>query len=319
METSVPPPSAAPQSDKKQEQDRTLGLKLFDVLLYPILTNFVVFGISVGATYLTSRGGDRDAAGKLVYGKFGKWFQTRGDWMVGKFKSLGLSHEQADMSKMVFFSFADGSLMAPFIKLLEDKRENIGRWLDDRLGTTPTDPGVYEAEPKHSWLSVLGGRFITAGIVVPTAVALDKTGLNDKFFIEPGKKIGEWLAKKPRVTKFFSPFGIKLDIKELSKVSLFEFFYTSVCTAGLYFTSRRIAHFRHQSTGKSTPKEGTGCPATPSHHPTENTTSEAIITDTAMPTATREDLRKSRPSTPSLTNYADKYNAEPAQTLALGA
>ena len=247
MEKTVQPQTDATRAEEKPQNDRTPGLKLLDVFLYPVLTNFSVFAISVAATYLTARGGDKNASGKLIYGKAGKWFQDRGEWMTNKFKASGMSHEQADMSKMVFFSFADGSLMAPVIKLLEDRREKIGRWLDEKMGTVPDDPGVYEAEPKHSWLSVLGGRFITAGIVVPTAIALDKTGLNNKLFIEPGKKMGAWLSKKPNVAKAFSPFGLKLDVKELSKVSFFEAFYTSVCTLGLYLTSRRIAHFHHKS------------------------------------------------------------------------
>ena len=44
---------------------RTPGLWAYDTLLYPVLNNFVVFGVSVAATYLTARGGDRTAAGKL--------------------------------------------------------------------------------------------------------------------------------------------------------------------------------------------------------------------------------------------------------------
>lgn len=239
--------------------DRTPGLKLFDVLLYPLLTNIGVFVISVGATYLTSRGGDRLASGQLKYGKFGKWFQDRGDKMVGFFKKFGMKHEQADMAKMVFFSFADGSAMAPLVKKLEDRREDIGRKLDDMMGTTPADCGVYEAEPKQSWLSVLGGRLVTAGIVVPTAVALTKSGMNDKLFIERGKKMGDWLAKKPVAKKIFGG----LDVKELSKVSLFEFFYTSLCTAGLYLTSRRIAYFSHNPDAeKKTQGAAEDCAAT---------------------------------------------------------
>jgi hypothetical protein len=150
---------------------------------------------------------------------------------------MGMTHKSADMSKMVFFSFLDGSLMAPLVKMFEDRREKIGRWIDKKCGTTPSDQDVYKAEPKQSWTSVLGGRAATAAIVVNTAVALNKTGLNDKLFIEPGIKMGEWLKTKPKVAKAFG----KYDVGELSKVSLFEAFYTSVCTAGLYFSSRLFA------------------------------------------------------------------------------
>jgi len=231
----------------EKTQRRTAGLRLFDIVLYPIFTNIAVFAISVAATYLTTKGND--------HGKIGAFFQKRGDWLVKKFKGMGMTHGQADMSKMVFFSFVDGSIMAPFIKLLEDRREKIGQWFDDKLGTKPVDNGAYEAEPKHSWLSVLGGRFTTAAIVVPTAVAMDKAkvadtlnpgqkiNLNEKFFNRPGARLGEWMSKQPGIAKWFG----KLDAKEIMRIAAFEIFYTTVCTAGLYFTSRRIARYTHRN------------------------------------------------------------------------
>jgi len=36
---------------EKEPAKRTAGLKLFDFILYPVITNLTVFGISVGATY----------------------------------------------------------------------------------------------------------------------------------------------------------------------------------------------------------------------------------------------------------------------------
>jgi hypothetical protein len=256
---SVQPESATASTSENKPEDNTLhqhgthgsrtpGLRLFDVFLYPILTNFSVFAISVGATYLTSRGGDRNAEGKLIYGKIGEMFQSRGEWLVNKFKGLGMSHEQADMSKMVFFSFADGSLMAPFVKLLEDRREKIGRWIDDKLGTTPADLSVYQEEPKQTMLSLLGGRLATVAIVVPTAVALDKTGLNNRLFTQPGIAMGESLSKYPRLSKALG----HIDVKEVSKISLFEAFYTSVCTTGLYFSSRFFARKQENHAKKET-------------------------------------------------------------------
>jgi hypothetical protein len=222
---------------------RTPGLKIFDLFLYPFLTNFVVFGMSVGATYLTNKGGMRNAKGELIYGKIGDWFHHRGKWMADKFKKMGMSSQQADMSKMVVFSWVDGTAIAPMVKLLEDRREDISKWVDDKLGTTPADEvSAYRAEPKQSWLSVIGGRLLTASIVVPTAVLMDKLhwngkSLNDKFFNEPGQRLGEWMAKKPEIAKHFG----KLDIGNLGKVGVFEAFYTSVCTAGLYVSSRFLA------------------------------------------------------------------------------
>lgn len=223
--------------DPTAKPPRTLGLKVFDNFLYTFLTNTSVFGISVLATYLTSRGGVRNDKGELVFGKVGNFFFTRGEKLKGTLTKAGMTEEQADMSKMVAFSFLDGSAMAPVVKVFEDHREEIGRKIDRALGTEPEDDSVYAAEPKQSWSSVLLGRFLTAGIVVPTAVFLDKQGLNKTLFNDPGLKVGEHLAKK----EFFQKQASWLDVKEISRVSIFEAFYTSVCTMGLYVTSRTLA------------------------------------------------------------------------------
>lgn len=222
-------------------QHRTKGLKLFDAFLYPFLTNFGVFFTSVVATYLTSHG---DKTG----GHLGKFFFKRGQWLTNQMTTkLHWSPGTADMAKMVTFSFLDGSLMAPLVKMLEDRREKFARRIDAILGTKPEDESVYAAEPKQSWLSVLGGRLGVVSIVVPTAVALDKTGLNEKLFSEPGRKTGEWIARNPDIAK---PFG-KLDIPGLFKTVFFEFFYTSVCTTGLYFSSRFIAKLRRKPSNEA--------------------------------------------------------------------
>ena len=240
LDIAAPQSTAAPidlPEENKIKPHRTPGEKTFDVFLYPFLTNFGVFAISVVATYWTTHGGDKNAAGQLKHGKLGKMFFERGEKLKNWLKTYGMSNEQADMSKMVFFSFADGTLMAPLVKLFEDRREGIARWIDCRLGTTPADDSVYKAEPKQTWLSVVGGRLLTSMIVVPTAYSLDKTGLNKVLFNDPGEKLGAYIAQKPNVKKFFG----KWDVKELSRVSFFEGFYTSVCTAGLYASSRFIA------------------------------------------------------------------------------
>lgn len=233
-----------PKKRKKEEkQERTPGLKAFDIFLYPFLTNFAVFGMSVAATYLTVKGKDKDATGKLKFGKFGEFMAQRGDWLKDKFKAVGMNDSSANMARMVFFSFADGSLMAPVVKLFEDKREKIGKGIDEALGTVPEDLSVYKEEPKQSWWSVLGGRLATVSIVVPVAVALDNyehkgRNLNQKFFTDFGEnKIGGWLSKKPKLVERFKKF----DLKALSGIAVFEAFYTSVCTAGLYFSSRFFA------------------------------------------------------------------------------
>lgn len=253
---SVTAPTAPDLSDEAkklaQKSKRTPGLKLFDVLLYPVLNNISVFIISVGATYLTTRGGMKDASGNLRYGKIGDFFQKRGDWMVKKLEAMGMSRDSADMSKMVFFSFADGTAVAPLVKKLEDHREDIALGIDKALGTVPADMSAYESEPKQSWLSVVGGRLATASIVVPTAVLLDKTylkqtdpktkvetfkNINQRFFNDKGVALGKSLEKYG----WFKKLATKHDMGEISRVSIFEAFYTSVCTGGLYMLSRFFA------------------------------------------------------------------------------
>jgi len=316
----APPAKAAPEA--AHPQGRTAGLKLFDVLLYPIFTNVAVFGISVGATYLTSRGASLKKYGKFI-GGLGEWFQGRGDWMMNKFKGLGMSDSQADMSKMVFFSFADGSAMAPFVKMFEDRRESIGRWLDEKMGTVPQDDSVYAAEPKQTWLSVLGGRFLTAAIVVPTAVMLDKikvkgTGgkdpsLNDYFFNDPGEKWGAWLQKQPSVTKVVG----NTDLKELSRIGFFEAFYTSVCTAGLYLSSRCIARI----TNDKKHREEHGIPHVPgitTDAAPADTANAELPPETATPIVLRaqEDLKRPARLAIPIGSFREKYEAEPASSHA---
>lgn len=250
-----------PKKRKKEEkQERTPGLKAFDIFLYPFLTNFGVFAMSVAATYLTTRGKDTidgTKNSKLVFGKFGKFMAERGEWLDKKFETMGMGKRTAEMSRTVFFSFADGTLLAPVVKLFEDKREKIGKGIDNALGTKPEDESVYKAEPKQSWLSVIGGRLATVAIVVPTAIGLNnislkpkngipildasgkevKRNLNDLFFREQGEAVGHYLEKKPFFKKHFSNYNLPA----LSRVVAFEAFYTSVCTAGLYFSSRFFA------------------------------------------------------------------------------
>lgn len=227
---------AAPFKDTKPTKPpRTLGLRLFDVWLYPILTNTIVFAMSVGATYLTNNGKAR-ADGSLPHGKLGQWFHARGEYMVNIFKKLHMNEEQAQSAKMVFFSFADGTLIAPLVKLFEDRREQIGMWIDNSLGTTPDDKSVYKAEPKQTWGSVLEGRLVTSAIVVPTAMVFEKIGWH-KGFEKLGAATAEWIGKRPRIAKPFE----KYDMKQLFHVGYFEAVYTSICTTGLYFISRFIA------------------------------------------------------------------------------
>lgn len=243
----MPAVAPSPPPAVKEKPPRTKGLWLLDTFLYGILANTSVFLMSVAATYLTSRGDMTNAEGKRVYGRIGKFFYDRGEVITGFFKKTGMGEESAKMSKMVFFSWFDGSLLAPLIKLAEDQRKPLAKRIDKALGTEPADDSVYDTEPKQSWGSVLGGRLATCAVVVPTAVLLDKKGLNEKWFYTYGKALGEKVEQIPMVAKHFG----KHDIAEIGRVSLFEAFYTSVCTAGLYISSRMIAGLFGNKTDKN--------------------------------------------------------------------
>ncbi len=249
-------------SEKEQKKSRTLGLKLVDTLIYPVINNFSVFAISVVFTYLSNN--EYKPAGAV-----GRILKARGDEFMKVAKKFGMNESSADMAKMVTFSFVDGSLMAPVVKLVEDRREGLAKWLDERFGTKPEDESVYAAEPKQSWKSVFLGRLAVSAIVVPTAVALDKApapkwllgeerlkalselvevgkenkkfaNLNDMMFSGPGIKLGEkFVDRFPKTVQSWSD----IDFRYLFKTTTFEAFYTSVCTAGLYFTSRAIARW----------------------------------------------------------------------------
>lgn len=272
------PPSASfanenhddqPLTAAERKQRRTLGLKLFDVLLYPILTNFAVFGISLWATYMTKHG---DPNKGWLQGKL----RTRGETLTNFFEQkFGWGHETSDMAKTVAFSFIDGSIAAPGVKLFEDRREVIGKWIDDKLGTTPDNLSVYEKEPKQTWGSVLLGRLATVSVVVPTAYALNKvkvsipkkwdmdliaknveakeitggkTSLNNYLFgfrgIVHSEKIKDWSIGKFLQSKVSN-------FPDLLKFGYFEAFYTTVCTAGLYVSSRAFARHHDQEIGRT--------------------------------------------------------------------
>jgi hypothetical protein len=225
--------------------ERSFGLKAFDVFLYPFVTNTGVFVTSVFFTYLTNRGSHFGTAGSKVR-QFGELVEKRGTWLRGKLMDMGMPEPVANNVKMVFWSFADGTLLAPVIKNFEDNRENIAQKIDQLAGTEPDDPAVYTAEPKQSWKSVLGARMLTAGIVAPTAGALNNVrfrmlgeynDLNYHLFTRPGIALGNELKENAALVRRFG----KENIEEVANCTFFEAFYTSVCTAGQYYFSRWIA------------------------------------------------------------------------------
>ncbi|MDG1286059.1 MAG: hypothetical protein P8P30_00680 [Rickettsiales bacterium] len=314
-------PSTDWAASDKPKQKRTRGLRVLDAFIYPFLNNFAVFAISAYATYMTKNG---DKHG----GALNNWLKSRGDNLMNTFKGWGMNEEQSEMSKMVFFSFLDGSIMAPVIKLFEDKRESIARGLDTMFGTVPEDDSVYAAEPKQTWKSVLLGRAATAAIIVPIAVLMDKkkvngqiknekTGkwgngrvsLNAKLFEAPGEKAGERIVKHyPGIKKRFP----KIDWPYLLKTGAFEAFYTSVCTAGLYFSSRLIAKHDDKAKAKKEPtQEAKFQKTSPSSKPTKSKPAQPVSMQEEKSDSLPKEKKYSDQELENRNGHVGKLDAEP--------
>lgn len=261
------------------KQKSTFGIKVFEGVLYPLLANTAVFGISVGFTYLTKHGKEggffRKRGEETV-----KWFEGANSIKLGNpFKNnetlLGLKNifkdknhllefktpvklppESADMAKMILYSFVDGSAVAVLVALAENYSIPIAKWIDKKAGTQPPDDSPYEAHAKHPQTlgTIALGRLATAGIVIPTAVALDKTrlkilgnrSLNKVLFEIPGviatrKLTQQFPSLRKEIAKIWPKDLPRLNLPYLGKTVLFEAFYTSVCTLGLYGSSRILA------------------------------------------------------------------------------
>jgi hypothetical protein len=248
--------------EAKKEYKQTFGMKVFDVALFS-LNNILVFAMSVYLTILT------DSPPNKAKNWFERKMKQRGD-LVENFlhEKFNFSKDSANVGKMVFWSFADGTIILPILKLIEDRKAQISRGIDTMFGKTPEDDSVYDAEPKKSWKSFLIGRALVAGIVVPTAVVLDrykpkatvvdKEGniqkdqngkrikanqkFNDVLFHNNGALIGKKMSESDRpFAKWVTSIVGKDNMATLFRTSAFEAFYTTVCTVGLYFASRFIA------------------------------------------------------------------------------
>jgi hypothetical protein len=240
--------AAAPEKPK-----RTLGLKIFDNLLYTFFMNPVVFVASVLMTYMTLHGKSFGKEGTWVRG-VGEWFQSRSKPVANFFGYIGVKSEKTRKEfASVAFSFIDGTLFSLMAKPLEDRREKIAKRIDDALGTSPTNMRAYDAEPKQSWRSVLEGRTLTSLIVVPTAYLLSRWGGNQRAFLDPGFAVAEKIATRaPKLNSWLEAGTINTSQKKGDFIGtvFFEAFYTSVCTAGLYVISRMVArkHPKKQET-----------------------------------------------------------------------
>ncbi|MES2983867.1 MAG: hypothetical protein V4735_01615 [Pseudomonadota bacterium] len=217
---------------------RTLGLRLFDATLYGAFFNSTVFAASTAFTYMTKYGNTvgKEASALRSVGNF---FYKRRQPILNGFRKIGVKNETAaDMFTTVLFSFLDGSIFAAMVKPLEDYRERIAFKIDNLLGTTADNLKAYDAEPKQTWGSVLGGRGKTSLIVLPVALIMEATGGNKKIFYNGGDKLEKLVEKFPTLNAKFTGLASK---NYLFQTVVFEAFYTTVCTAGTYLFSRRIA------------------------------------------------------------------------------
>jgi hypothetical protein len=246
-------PSDAIAQSAPHKPKRTLGLKIFDNLLYTFFMYPFVFATSVALTYMTFNGHSMGKEGSSIRG-FTSFFANRRDGTMKFFEKLGASSVQAQKDfTTVLWSFVDGTIFALLAKPLEDRREKIAESIDNALGTAPADKTVYEAEPKQSWRSVAEGRGLTGLIVLPVAMLMERKeiGGNEKVFYAPGRKLADYIAQKvPKVEGALNKLTIH-NKKEFFGVVLFETFYTAVCTLGLYIMSRSVAR-KHPKKDKNT-------------------------------------------------------------------
>ena len=271
---------------KNQKVEPTAGMKIFDALVYSVFNNFLVFAISVYATYLTAHG-NKVADAKSFF-DIGHVLKTRGDKFVGWLKGedklfnkipspLKFDPKTAEMAKMVTFSFVDGTAVAVLVSLLENNSSTLSKNIDNWIGTpqTPQTEQAYaqKAEHKQTLGTLFAGRLATCAIVVPTAVILNKKttlfssnakarSFNELLFNRPGLMVGLKLKKDfPQLQDKFP----NIKIPSLLKTAFFEAFYTSVCTLGLYISSRFFAgpvadFFKGQSTTTTPPKTASTLP-----------------------------------------------------------
>jgi hypothetical protein len=231
---------------------RTLGLKLFDATFYGGVVNTIIFLASTASTYWTYHGNTVGKAGSALRW-CGEQFYKRRKPIENALGKIGVTGEAGKVGTTVFWSFVDGTVFTPLIKMIEDRRERIALSIDTLLGTKADNMRAYDAEPKQSWKSVFIGRMGTLGIVLPVAILMEKTGGNKRIFYNGGDKIMRALevhaptldrkmtslVAAPHAPGYATELGIRK--KALFQVLTFEGFYTSICTIGTYLFSRVFA------------------------------------------------------------------------------
>lgn len=236
-----------------EKSERSFGLVVADTIIYPFVNNMLVTGISIGATFLTQHGAEigqniksnhHNAIGNTV-GGFCEWMEDRGKSFENLLDNMGMKNQLSkETTRTVAFSFIDGCAVTPLVEVLERNKKNIAFNIDKIAGTVPIDQSIYDKEPSRDLKAIIGGRAMTAAVVVPVAMMLEnkwgsEKSLNERLFYDNGKKLGNLFKDKlPDIAENFK----EEHIQTVARVSLFEIFYTSVCTAGLYASSNYLAN-----------------------------------------------------------------------------
>ncbi len=287
------------EGESRQKPKRTLGLKIFDGAFYAGLVNSVIFFFSAASTFFTYHGNTVGKPGSALRW-IGEAFYTRRKPIENTLAKIGIKGEAGKIGTTVFWSFFDGTLFAPLIKLIEDRREKIALSIDTVLGTKSDNMRAYDAEPKQSWSSVIAGRLQTLGIVLPVAIIMEKTGGNKKIFYDGGEKMMALTEKylpavDKKMTKLVSAphapeFASELPVrkKTLAHVLSFEAFYTSICTIGTYLFSRGFAR-HHPKPEKQAYTHASSSGGTREEAP-ETAAAENPPTEKPAPTITKPSL-----------------------------
>jgi hypothetical protein len=247
--------SSSEEAAAKKKTERSLGQWAFDTIIYGGIINTTVFIASIAATYLTSYGRQFAGESKSLVASFARFMNGRGEYLDKKLLEKGWAKTPAaaeDM-RMVAFSFLDGTVVSMLAKPLEALRNPIARFVDKKFSDKPVDEATYHNEPKQSWGSIFGGRLVTFAAVITTYFGLRslhvKSGdsfknMNEALFADPGKKLGQKLAGISWVKDNFPNLSNEksiINLPGLFRVGLFEAFYTTLCTLGLYSVSRGLA------------------------------------------------------------------------------
>ncbi len=226
-----------PEIQEGHHHHDTLGLKIFDKVIWNF-SNIAVFLLSVYSTYKSNFSQPQNTPIEKQ-----NWWMKRGNQVRGILESKGMSKEAARNANMILWSFLDGSIMAPIVAIIEHNRSRIGRTIDSIFGTKPKDESVYEDQPKQGWKSVIMGRLSAFSIVIPTYFLLNIKDKNDPKSLSINNIIFDKpadAAVKNNVAGITTSLSKRFNKEQVSGIvnsSIFETFYTTLCTTILFFVS----------------------------------------------------------------------------------